>query len=770
MRRQFDIVFLLKNIRMFCFRMLPVLLCVLGSFDAFAVEAPDYYEQVSKTESGINLVKNEYKYKNQDVDYLTKLMLGNDSAEDIGKMISSYSSLAQQNNYGTFIYRSPVEKKLKSMLKNNSITNEQYQDALNKMSQSFAQAMNIDIEGTKVYTKDPTGKKGSDFKDPRYTEQHNQIIKDKKDGKISEEEANRQLAALEEAKDNRTVASTSELTKLSNDSCKIAEMKEKYQSSCYSCIVVKTLLEKFMDAATRVYTLCRDAAVQVLLIATLMWVAFWVLKNVSSLANVEPASMINTLLIQFFKIMFAYVVIMSGIDTFLIYIVNPIMTAGADFGIGILDAAQQSLSTTPSPKYTYEGSSMLSSDMLNKVVGFTESLDRMVSNNLVIGHALTCHATHAGAWGIKFMGVSLHIPNIWIFICGCLIWFAGFMLTLAVGYYMLDISFKIGIAIMIFPILMALWPFSMTSGKVKTCIKTILRSAAIFAFLAITTSYAMSLISVSLRDITELENRIKDGNSIWISDTFDITGPYFIIILFAYFYSLKLISVTITEYADQFFKGGLVDGATPMHSELTRATDAAKKATVGAGKMVVGAAAGAGGKVLGAAADATVGKAYRFVKSKFKGKDGNNQPNEGTAVKQAGKATKQTGKATEAAGKGTEKAGQAVEKTGAAASKGGSGLMKAGAQMSSSGFGAILGVPMMIAGAAMKIGGEATRYSGKAVKYTGTAIKKSGKAMKKVGEKMEKAGEKMEKTGNRWSNGDSDDKDKNKDNDNQQAE
>lgn len=548
--------------------------------------------------------------------------------------------------------------------------------------------------------------------------------------------------------------------KLSNATCRIEEMSKKYQSSCYSCIVVKTLLEKFMEACTKVYDLCSDIAVKILLVATLIWVAFWGLKTVSSLANVEPASMINTLLIQFFKIMFAYVVIMSGIDTFIIYIVNPILTAGADFGIAILDGAAQTLSVTPSKEYTYDGVSVLSADMLNKILGFTESMESIVSTNMVIGHALTCHATHAGAWVISLM-VKIAIPNIWLLLCGALIWFAGFMLALSVCYYLLDISFKIGIAIMIFPIVMALWPFSLTSSKLKTCIGTILKSAAIFAFLAITTSYALTLISISLRDISELSSRIEAGDSKWISDTFDITGPFFIIILFAYFYSLKLISITISDYADQFFKGGLVDKATPMHNEMTRATDVAKKLALGAGGKVLNQAGKYGNKALGVVGDATIGQAVKFVKSQFKKKkdDDKGKPNEGTAVKKAGAAAENMGKATEATGK-------TVEATGKAASKGGSGMMATGKGLCGTGVGAIIGVPMIIAGAAVKGAGVATEYSGKAVAATGAAIKKSGKAMKKIGEKMEKAGRKVEKTGRRWNHGDEENSDSQNQNNN----
>ncbi len=749
-----------------------ILLCLFSLNVQATVNPPDYYaaDDLKKLDNGTYTVKNYHKYVQNDKQYLADLMQGDGSPEEIAQMIMTYSTLATS----MYEYRPLVEKELKSRKKKGLLNEQQYKNAVNKMSNSFNKAAELEILASRVNMatqddKDKYDKGEIEIKDPRYAAVENQINRDLKNGLITEKEAAEQLKNLQNAKDNRLVGVA--IRTGDNSVCKVAEMEKKYQSSCYSCIVVKTLLEKFINACTKVSDLCRRAAVQVLLVATLLWVAFWALKTISSVASLEPSSIVNTLLIQGFKILFAYVVIESGIEVFMIYVVSPILVAGADFGTAILANSQSHLSMTPSPDYTYSGVELLSADMLNKIMGFNESLDRVVSTNLVIGHALTCHSVNAGAWvNHSIMDFQIIIPNVWIWLCGAAIWFAGFMLVLAVSYYLLDISFKIGIAIMIFPLLMALWPFSITAGKVKTCIKTMLSSAAIFAFLAITTSYAMAMISVTLRDVPELFERVEKGDSKWISDTFDITGPYFILILFAYLYSIKLVRSTVDDYVNKFFGGGLMANASPMHSEMTRMTDIAKKATVGAGKAAVGAATGGAGKVLGAVAGATVGKAAKFVKDKFTKSDkeqgkNNKSPNAGTAVKQSGKAIKQSGKAVEQSGKAVEQAGKGVDKAGQGIAHGGKGIMTAGKGLSATGFGAIIGVPMMIAGAAVYAGGAAVQAGGKATVAAGKAVKASGKVMKKSGEMIEKAGRSMEKFGRKLKFGkDADKQDKPQDN------
>ncbi len=555
----------------------------------------------------------------------------------------------------------------------------------------------------------------------------------------------------------------------SNASCNIDGMRRKYQSSCYSCIIVKTLITTFLDACSNAEDITTEAAIIILQIGLMLWIAFFVIQQISSFTNIEPAAMVNTLFVTLFKCLVAYVVIVSGVATFMTYIVEPIMNAGASYGISLLEASPSHLELTPSSTYTVKGTKVVSPQLINDIMGFTESMDKTVATNLIIGHSLTCHSINAGAWRwtLNLVGSEIFtivIPNFWIWICGAAIWFCGFMLTLGFSYYLLDISFKMGFAVIVFPVLMALWPFKPTEGKIKSCVSTIIKAAGTFMMLGMTGSYALILVSKSIRDIDEFYKRIEAGDSEWISETFAITGPYFIIIVFAYLYSMKLIGSTISDYVNRFFEGGLIN-QTPMHTEMTRMTDIAKKATIGAGKKAIRVTAKVGGKATEAVTK-TAFKAARFVKSKFKGKDddkakknaisatgstvkntGAAAKHSGAAVKQTGQAVRQTGQAVEGAGGAVEGTGQAVEGAGKGISASGDALMDAGGGASYTGVGAIVGVPMIIAGAAMKAGGVATEYTGKATKAVGKGMKAVGKGMKAAGKTIEKAGLAIEKAG-----------------------
>lgn len=500
--------------------------------------------------------------------------------------------------------------------------------------------------------------------------------------------------------------------------CNIAKMQELYQGKCYSCVIIKTLMETFLNACSKAYDITSEAGVKLLVLGALVWMAFFVMKNVSSLSNIEPGAMMNTLTVFLFKVMVAYILITSGLGVLIKYTINPLLTAGADFGIAFMSVTSD-ISGAPELNANYAvtvptisasdggaATEIVSSDVMNRIMFFAQNLDKNVSTNLVIGHAMTCWSMNGGAWDFSLF----KMVNLWLWFCGALIWFVGFMLTLGIGYYLLDISFKLGFAIMALPVVIGLWPFNVTKGKVTAVISIMLKAAGTFVFLALTTTYALAMINVALRDVPTLFAKIEAGDAIWISNTFDLTGPYFLIILFVYLYSMKLISSTVSDYVDKFFKDSVFGGADPMHGKLTQMTDFAKQQAMRPVKW-------AGGK----ASDAV--------------------------KKQATEGAAKAGKFVQAAGKGVEAGGKAAQ-------AGGKGLMSAGKGLSATGLGAIVGVPMMIVGAAVYGAGKGAEVAGKVTQKAGKAMQKGGKAMKKVGEKMEKAGEKMEKMGNKLKFGD----------------
>ena len=373
------------------------------------------------------------------------------------------------------------------------------------------------------------------------------------------------------------------------DCPKTQVLKERYQGDCFPCQIVNVLLSSFMRAAGKVYDVSKDAGNKLLFLGTFMWLAFWALRKMSSLTNVEPAAMSNELVVFLGKVVVAYCFINAGIGTLVSYAINPILGAGAEFGTALLvESKNFNMAEKPKSENSYTGpTEIVSKDVMDKILKLSEGVSNEVAMNLVIGNAVTCFSIEEGInFHIKFI-IDIHIPDIWMWLVGAAIWCAGFMLVLSVCYYLIDIPFKIGFAIIALPVVIGLWPFKLTSGKLKSVVMIALNAAGTFLFLALSSSYAMKLISSSFSTVGGLETEsgtvlngtdallyaLEQDNVKYINNVFTFTGAAFLIILFCYIYGIKMISQITNKWPDKFFGGSMTAGAgSPLHHMATAAT------------------------------------------------------------------------------------------------------------------------------------------------------------------------------------------------------
>lgn len=230
------------------------------------------------------------------------------------------------------------------------------------------------------------------------------------------------------------------------------------------------------------------------------------------------------------------------------------------------------------------GGGIIPDSVLSNIYNTTRNISDATAFLLVLGHALTCNAVHANNWTVSVLGVTLmSIPNIPVWLCGAIIYFFGFMLTLSVTFYLVDIAFKLGFAVIMLPIGIALWPFPVTKDKLTILISIMLKNAAIFVFLAMAVSYALNLINTATGGMEELFTRIDNNETDTVSRDFNIISMNFLVILFALIYGMKLIGSAVADYADKFFPDKAFGGgqkASPIHGSMTQGMDFVKKKAV----------------------------------------------------------------------------------------------------------------------------------------------------------------------------------------------
>ncbi|MBO7097435.1 MAG: hypothetical protein J6W11_02210 [Alphaproteobacteria bacterium] len=229
------------------------------------------------------------------------------------------------------------------------------------------------------------------------------------------------------------------------------------------------------------------------------------------------------------------------------------------------------------------GGGIIPDDVLVSIFNTTRNISDSLKLVSSLGDALMCHAVHAAKHHVKIMGVEIMAyPDIPVWLCGAIIYCFGFMFVLSVTFYVVDISFKLGFAIILLPIGIALWPFEKTKDKLPILISIFLKTAAIFAFLAITVSYTVAMLSQALgsEGMTPIYEAITKNDTDFIGETFAIGSGIFLILLAVLIYGMKLIGSTIPNYVDKFFPDKAFGSSSPMHHLATQAMDFAKKKAI----------------------------------------------------------------------------------------------------------------------------------------------------------------------------------------------
>lgn len=230
------------------------------------------------------------------------------------------------------------------------------------------------------------------------------------------------------------------------------------------------------------------------------------------------------------------------------------------------------------------GGGIIPDSVLSNIYNTTRNISDATALLMVLGHALTCNAVHANNWTVSILGITLmSVPNIPVWICGAIIYVVGFFLTLSVTFYLVDIAFKLGFAVIMLPIGIALWPFPITKDKLVILISIMLKNAAIFVFLAMAVSYALNLIDSVIGGMDDIFQKIDNNETDTVSREFNFSSTRFLLVMGALIYGIKLVGSAVADYADKFFPDQAFGGgqkASPIHGSMTQSMDFVKKKAV----------------------------------------------------------------------------------------------------------------------------------------------------------------------------------------------
>lgn len=243
---------------------------------------------------------------------------------------------------------------------------------------------------------------------------------------------------------------------------------------------------------------------------------------------------------------------------------------------------------------------MFADDILMNMKSMMVKINQSLGALSMLGQGLRCYS-----WDIaplEIDSVNLRILRMNFYIPGMFIGLTAFFLSMAIGMYFIDISFKLGFAVVFLPLSLSLWPFPPTKDKFIENISIVIRNAMLFACISIGVSYAIILISegvlsggwkdfwLIVDDRLQIvgESQEYNKNMQKFTESFSIDTTKVLIIIFCLFFAFKIVSSSVTAYLNRFFGEGALGAAeNAMHHMGTQAMGTLTNATVGkAGRLV----------------------------------------------------------------------------------------------------------------------------------------------------------------------------------------
>ena len=420
---------------------------------------------------------------------------------------------------------------------------------------------------------------------------------------------------------------------VNSEECKALNEYAAELNICPTCGIFQKILQSAQKLSGGAFDKLAKPLQGLLVIGLALFIGYQVLLLIGSPAAQTTGKFLNTLLIQSFKVAIAYF-LLSDPTTIYENAIEPIISGGFDFGLGLAPAGDIDISGY-AEKYSFtDKESLLSSHFLKNIMGAVEGYNHLGAQIPALGRALMCYA-----WIEK---QAVIFPQFSILLEGIIIYVFGLMILLAVGFYLLDCAIHLCIICCLLPLLIASWPFKMTAKYTKTGWGMLLNVFFRFVMLGVVIVTAFELMKNALEQQGDLEGAINSNDINAIKDAMQISGMQMVLLVACSMMAMKIIKES-GMLASKFESGGAATGdlgAKLGGTAASAATAIAKPVAKGAAKKTA-AAAGAvaeasgikgGAQAFGGAAKSItkgalgylgIGSKAKMAGGRDSGKDGN---------------------------------------------------------------------------------------------------------------------------------------------------
>lgn len=409
--------------------------------------------------------------------------------------------------------------------------------------------------------------------------------------------------------------------KVGGKSCEVVEVSWYESRKCIFCPLIGVLYAASENISNISYDNFAKSLAIVVAVGLMVWIAFKTLLLVSDLSKQDAAKYITEIMEQTFKFLIVFFTLLYYNQIFDL-VINPIIRSGMAFGTSFVEnvslaerfgdtdeekaaiynaikTGNQSALASVSDKLPPDYKRNIENNFFNLYTYATmENLAFNVNMEYsllqTVGKSLICIGSKLimGKFENESDGFGLGIACI---IYGLCFGAFGFILSISFIFYLFDAVVELGIVGALLPLLIAAWPFKITTEYTSKGFQMLLNSVFIFMTMGLVTEICIELISAAVSfNITQAEpgESASNANSGLASLVVALTAidtkslgrmVNIISIGFLLFLVTNLVSMLllqkVKEFAGQFSKGCVPDVGNKLGGTMaSAAVGTAKKA------------------------------------------------------------------------------------------------------------------------------------------------------------------------------------------------
>ena len=356
-------------------------------------------------------------------------------------------------------------------------------------------------------------------------------------------------------------------------------------ASCPLCPIFQTVLSADASLASIAWKALASALQPIVLTFFLVYLALQTLRTIFTPSGANTGAYLKAIIGLGLRVAIAYYLLSNSADIYN-YVISPIVKGGLDMGLALLSISN------PGAKSCIDKVSMFSmapggemdASLLGSIYNTTDCFSQSASTMPSVGRALICYG-----WEKDL------IPDFGIWANGLVIYIFGLGIWMVIGFYLIDCTVQLGILCAFVPVLIACWPFKLTTRYANKGMSMLMNTFFNFALAGVMLVVGMEIIGYSAGgkkgDLSTLLNALNENDLDKVNEIASLDGMETLILIACCIFAFKMIGI-INGTANKFASGSDSSIAAKIGGAGASAATSIGKSAAQIGGKVVSSAAG----------------------------------------------------------------------------------------------------------------------------------------------------------------------------------